>query len=196
MRYRLFLDFASHVSAASNIGCISVYSQQYSQLQEQELQVIQARRTEEMQRKVNKRKVIQKYGGLSLRDAEVKIAEKERKEREKEKKKQDRLIKRLESQHKRAVHADGVLDRRAERARQKSVRELIQEGQEVPLELQVPVIDREKVWLQDRAERALQLAIEKAETVTAWNHRAHRAMQVSFSPLGHLAKRHNIRVGL
>jgi hypothetical protein len=32
----------------------------YSQLQEQELQVVQARRVEELQRKVNKRKVIQK----------------------------------------------------------------------------------------------------------------------------------------
>jgi hypothetical protein len=135
----------------------------YSQLQEKDLQVIQARRTEEMQRKVNKRKVVQKHGGLTLRDAEVKIAEKERKEREKENKKQEQVLKRLERQEKKAMHAKGVLDRRAERVRLKRVRELFQEGQEVPPELQVPIEDREKVWLGERAEREAQLAREKVE---------------------------------
>ena len=52
----------------------------YSQLQEQELQVVQARRMEEIQRKVQKRKVVVRIGGLTARDGQIKLAEKARKE--------------------------------------------------------------------------------------------------------------------
>jgi hypothetical protein len=44
------------------------------------------------------------------------------------------------------VYTKGVQDRKAERERKKKVRELIQGGQEVPAELLIPIIDREKEW--------------------------------------------------
>jgi hypothetical protein len=122
----------------------------YSQLQEQELRVVQARRMEEMQRKVSKRKVAQKHGGLSLRYAEVKLAEKARKEQELLKKKQDREFKKLLNIEMKMVHDQGIEDRKAEKERKKRVRELAQEGQEVPPELLIPILDREKEWKQAR----------------------------------------------
>ena len=118
----------------------------YAQLQEQELQVVQARRMEEIERKVNKRKVVVRIGGLTARDAQIKLAEKVRKEQDKLKKKQEREFKRLLNIEKRMVHEQGVTDRRAEKGRRRRVKELKQEGQEVPLELLIPIIDREQEW--------------------------------------------------
>ena len=134
----------------------------YSQLQEQELKVVQARRTKEVQRKVNKRKVVQKYGGLTIRDTEAKLAEKARKEGELLKKKQDREFKRLLNIEKKIVYSQGVQDRRAKRERKKRVKELAQGGQEVPSELLVPIIDREAVW-KEEAQLTAQLAQEEEE---------------------------------
>ena len=134
----------------------------YSQLQEQELRVVQARRIEEMERKVTKRKVIQKYGGLSLRDAEVKIAEKARKEQELLKRKQDREFKRLLQIGKRMVHTQGLEDRKAERERKKRVKELVLGGYNVSPELLIPILDREKEWIEARQIQA-QLAQEGEE---------------------------------
>jgi hypothetical protein len=136
----------------------------YSQLQEQELTIVQARRTEEMQRKVSKRKVVQKHGGLSLRYAEAKLAEKARKEQEKEKKKQVREFKKLLNIEKKMLHDQGVADRKAEKERKKRARELAQAGQEVPPELLIPILDREKEWIEARQIQAqAQLAQEAKE---------------------------------
>ena len=46
---------------------------------------------------------------------------------------------------KKMVHSQGLEDRKAEKARSKRVKELIQDGQEVPPELLICIIDREKV---------------------------------------------------
>jgi hypothetical protein len=141
----------------------------YSQLQESKLQVMQERRTEEVQRKVNRRKVIQKYGGLTARAAQVLLAKKARKEAEELQRKQEREFKRLWNIEKKMKYTEGVMDRKAERERKKRVRELIQGGQDVPIELQVPIIDREKEWkeasqLQEEATRlAREAAIKEQE---------------------------------
>jgi hypothetical protein len=137
----------------------------YTQLQEQELTIVQARRTEEMQRMVSKRKVAQKHGGLSLRYAEVKLSEKARKEQEKEEKKKNREFKKLLSIEKRMVHNQGLEDRKDEKERRKRVKELEQEGQEVPPELRVPILDREKEWIEARAieARAIQAQLAQEE---------------------------------
>ena len=42
--------------------------------------MVQARRMEEIQRKVQKRKVVVRIGGLTARDGQIKLAEKARKE--------------------------------------------------------------------------------------------------------------------
>jgi hypothetical protein len=66
-------------------------------------------------------------------------------------------------------YIEGVIDRKAERERKKRVRELIQGGQEVPIELQVLIIDREKEWkeasqLQEEATRlAREAAVKEQE---------------------------------
>jgi hypothetical protein len=113
-----------------------------------------------MQRKVTKRKVVQRYRGLSLRYAEGKLTEKAKKEQEKEKKKQDREFKKLLNIEKKMVHDQGVEDRKAEKERKKRVRELA--GQEVPPELLIPILDREKEWKEARQIQA-QLAQEAKE---------------------------------
>ena len=59
------------------------------------------------------------------------------------------------------VHSQGLEDRKAEKARSKRVKELIQDGQEVPPELLICIIDREKVQLEAR-----QLQEEQAQLDT------------------------------
>ena len=107
----------------------------YAQLQEQELQVIQARRMEEIERKINKRKVVVRIGGLTIRDAQIKLAEKARKEQQALKKNQEREFKKLLAIEKKMVHSQGVGDRKTEKGRSERVKDLTQEGQEVPPEL-------------------------------------------------------------
>src|SRR5947207_13170890 len=57
-------------------------------LQEYELRIHQERRVEEQVRKVTKRKVDQKFGGLTARDAQRRLDEKRRKDMEKDAKEQ------------------------------------------------------------------------------------------------------------
>jgi hypothetical protein len=111
--------------------------------------VIQASRIEEVQRKVNKRKVVQKYRGLTIRDAEAKIAKKAKKEQAIEQKKKGREFKRLLNIEKKIVFIQGVEDRKAERERKKRIKELAKEGQEVPSKLLILIIDREAVWKEE-----------------------------------------------
>jgi hypothetical protein len=51
------------------------------------------------------------------------------------------------------VYRQGVEDRKAEKERKKRVRDLAQEGQEgqdVPPELLIPILDKEKQWKETR----------------------------------------------
>jgi hypothetical protein len=89
----------------------------HAQLQARELGLLQAHRTEEIERKMNKRKVVQKLGGLTIRDAYRQIAIKANKrEAEKIRKKEEREYKRILNIEKKDVYKQGVEDRRAERA--------------------------------------------------------------------------------
>jgi hypothetical protein len=55
-----------------------------------ELQIHKQRRVEELERKVTKWKVLQKFGGLTARDAQLKLDAIEKKDREAEEKRQKR----------------------------------------------------------------------------------------------------------
>ena len=84
--------------------------------------------TEEIQLKITKGKVIQKYGGLTVRDTEIKLAEKARKARE-----EDRAFKKLLTLEKKMELREGIADRRAERERKKKAKGLLQAIEEGPL---------------------------------------------------------------
>src|SRR5271165_2054039 len=59
-----------------------------AQLQKQELAIVQSRRIEDLEKKVTKRKVIQKSGGLTAKDAQQKIDAIKQKAKEAEEKKE------------------------------------------------------------------------------------------------------------
>jgi hypothetical protein len=118
-----------------------------SQLQECELQIHQDRRREDLERKTTKRKVIQKFGGLTKRDAQAKIDAIKRKEDEAEAKRQKKFIEKQRRQEKAEKYREGVEARKLERARVKKVKELTNAKQDIPPNLLIPIPDPEKAWL-------------------------------------------------
>jgi flagellar biosynthesis GTPase FlhF len=128
----------------------------HSQLQEQELHIHQERRVEEQERKVKSRKVIQKFGGLTSKDAQRKLDEIERKEKEKEAKKQQKQRDDLLRDEKKRMYREGVNAREQERARKRKVKAFEAAKQDVPPKLLIPIPDPEKIWLAQQEEMKLQ----------------------------------------
>jgi hypothetical protein len=135
----------------------------HAQLQEQELQIHKQRRVEELERKVTKRKVLQKFGGLTARDAQLKLNAIEKKEREAEEKRQKRARDRLWRQERDRKYKEGVEAREQERVRKRKIKALVAAKQEVPLELLVPIPDPEKIWKAEQEELSIQLQMRQLE---------------------------------
>ena len=133
----------------------------YSQLQETELRVHQKRRQEDLERKVNKRRVVhRREGPITGREVAERIADIRREEEEKEARQQAKDMKKLLSIEKKAKHKEGVEARKQERARIKKIKELTKLKQDIPPELQVPIPDPETIW------KAEQVAVLQAAEVT------------------------------
>jgi hypothetical protein len=119
---------------------------------------------------------------------ENKLAEKAKKEQEKEKKKLDRELKRLLNIEKKMVHNQGLEDRKAEKERKKRVRDLALEGQEVPPELLIPILDREKEWIEARQIQAqltqkVEEEEEEEEVILTIDTQGDRSLVPAFNPL-------------
>lgn len=141
----------------------------YASLQSQEVELLKKRRIEEQERRTQKRKVVQKFGGLTGRDAQRIIDEQKQKEQEKEDKKAARQVRILFNQEKNDMYRQGVRDRKGERERKRKIKDLTAAGQEIPDSLLVPIPDREKAWKASQEEakrvaeeqRRLQVAEEE-----------------------------------
>jgi len=97
----------------------------HSQLQESELLVHQKRRQEDLERKVNKRRVVHRNDGpITGREVAARIADIKRKEDEKVAREQAKTMKKFLSIEKKAKYKEGVEARKQERARIKEVKEL------------------------------------------------------------------------
>lgn len=132
-----------------------------SQLHENELRIHQERRIEEQVRKVTRRKVVQKFGGLTARDAQQKIDEKKRKEEEEDAKRSKRALAKAWRYERDLKKREGVQARKEERERIRKVKELLVSKQDVPPELLIPIIDPQKIWEAEQAELAQQEEREK-----------------------------------
>ena len=103
-----------------------------SQLQESELRVHQKRRQEDLERKVNKRRVVHRDDGpITGREVARRIADIRRKEEEKEAQQQAKAMKKLLSIEKKTKYKEGVEARKQERARIKRVKELTKAKQDI-----------------------------------------------------------------
>ena len=112
---------------------------------------------EENQRKVTKRRVLSKFGGLTSADAQKKLYEIKRKEEHAEAKRQQKAIDKFLRNERKEMHQKGVQARRLERERKRKIKELDLQKQEVPSELLIPIPDPEKVWLAEKEQSQLQL---------------------------------------
>ena len=122
--------------------------------------VHQKRRQEDLERKVNKRRVVHRNDGpITGREVAARIADIKRKEDEKVAREQAKTIKKFLSIEKKAKYKEGVEARKQERARIKKVKALTKAKQDIPPELQVPIPDPEAIW---KAEQA----VLQAEEVT------------------------------
>lgn len=125
----------------------------HSVLSDAQLGNLKRKHQDDLQRKTGSRKRVQQFGGLTAGHAQRKLEEKARKEQETEQRKRDQAHAKLVRAERKTVYRQGVEDRKAERARKKQVRDLQKGNQEVPIELQAPIVDREQVWKDAEIER-------------------------------------------
>jgi hypothetical protein len=95
-----------------------------SELQEHELRIHQERRIEELESKVTSRKVLQKFGGLTARDAQRKLDERRQKEDAAEAKRQQKARDKIWRAEKKAKYREGVEARELERQWKRKVKVL------------------------------------------------------------------------
>ena len=171
-------DFASHVSAASNIGCISVYSQQLldllsspsrrhfgsierglqnvldvSDITQAERNLLYIRVNEIIRKKPTSRRRIQKGGELNAEYAQGLIREKEKKRSEKYTNRLALARTRTKNRVKRELNQLGVINRRLERSRVKTLKQVLPNDLGAS-HLTIPIPDPEKTanWEQIFAE--------------------------------------------
>ena len=103
------------------------------------------------------RKVVQKFGGLTARDAQLIIEAKQRKAETAEAKRQQKARDKIWRDEKKAKYREGVEARKLERQRKKQVKEFVEAKQPVPPALLVPIPDSEKIWLAEQEQLESQL---------------------------------------
>ena len=127
-----------------------------SQLQENELRIHQKRRIEDQVRKITSRKRVQKFGGLTAKDAQCILDERKRKEEEKNAKRDKRAIAKAWRYERDLKRKEGVQARKEERERIKKIKQLIALKQDISPELLVSIPDPQKIWEAEQAELAKQ----------------------------------------
>jgi hypothetical protein len=130
-----------------------------AQLIEHELAIVQTKRVEDLERKVTKRKVLQKSGGLTADDAQRKIDALNKKAEDAEQKRQRAVFLKQWRADRDQAYREGVKARARERARVKAVKELLKAKQDIPPELLDPIPDPEAIWKAGQEEIKIQEAL-------------------------------------
>jgi hypothetical protein len=134
-----------------------------AQLHEQELTIVQAKRVEDLERKVTKWKVLQKSGGLTTNDAQRKIDALKQKEKDAIEKKERVAFLKLWRAKRDKAYREGVKARASERARRRTVKELLKAKQDIPTELLDPIPDPEAIWKAGQEEIKRQEAFQQQQ---------------------------------
>jgi len=127
-----------------------------SQLQENELQIHQKRRIKDQVRKITSRKRVQKFGGLTAKDAQCILDERKRKEEEKNAKRDKRAIAKTWQYERDLKKKERVQARKEKRKQIKKIKQLIALKQDISPELLVSIPDPQKIWEAEQAELAKQ----------------------------------------